>query len=298
MRLHLQLRVHTHDGHECSHLQPANQKFAACFTHEAARVTANHRMPSEHPFQHRAGRVAQPIPAGQDVTSPDRGAQPSHPRREGTVQGEESPFRMRFFKRLLLSYIPVVKGKVVMLAFIVPPKCHTGIDQGLHLPRVPISHCCIREVHMPAACISWIRWRVPCGGLAVLRQPALDVKLLQQLGVAHAWLADASDPHMISLQIVGQLVLWFWKQYIAEAKVLVVGLALTWCIAIVRLIGEPLKVHDNRIQGKLAITELLQRVFNVNPILPAPPAGHEAESIAGWHWGPASEGVQGLRPFS
>ena len=66
---------------------------------------------------------------------------------------------------------------------------------------------------------------------------------------------------------------------------------------IIRLRRIPLKIEDERVHRQLAIEELLQRVFDVGAIPPAPPALHVSHGPARRHGRPSGQFRVILRPL-
>mmetsp|Transcript_63500 Transcript_63500/g.151408 ORF Transcript_63500/g.151408 Transcript_63500/m.151408 type:complete len:299 (-) Transcript_63500:263-1159(-) len=106
--------------------------------------------------------------------------------------------------------------------------------------------------------------------------------MLQHRCVAEARLANATKVDLVVLEILLELSLGVWERGLAIAEIRVPWKAFRW-ESVVRDVGEPLEVANDRIDREGTGAEGFKRLLDVLAILPSPTGCDETERVQRWH---------------
>mmetsp|Transcript_55622 Transcript_55622/g.165382 ORF Transcript_55622/g.165382 Transcript_55622/m.165382 type:complete len:890 (-) Transcript_55622:23-2692(-) len=267
--------VHAHRREEDAELVPPREERGGRAAVEAPDVARHVGGASEGPVQHRARRPGEVLPRGGDVASPDRGPEARHAGGEGAVERVETPVGVRARpEHLDLRDVPPVVREVLVLALVVPPEVDAVVQVARVLAAVPPPHGGLFETDPAPAGIRL--------GTSRRRHPAIGSGHLQVRRVAEPRLPDAAHAN-VEVAVEGRQLLPGPREDLGVVpEVVVPGLA-PGREVVVRLVGKPLKVHDDRVEGEAARAECRHRSVDVGGILPAPARGHEAKGVERRH---------------
>mmetsp|Transcript_5869 Transcript_5869/g.12781 ORF Transcript_5869/g.12781 Transcript_5869/m.12781 type:complete len:335 (+) Transcript_5869:237-1241(+) len=184
-----------------------------------------------------------------------------------------------------------MEGEKIRLPFVIPPEGHTvGQVVGL-VVRVPVTEGGLGEIQLAANTVETGGAEGVTAGLALGEDPALAGGVREQLGIPQAGLPDSciSESHV---PVLLHLLPWVGKRRVVPLKIIEPGLPLGMK-RVIGAVGVPEEVNDESIGRELAVTEVMQGVFDVGAVVPPPPGGYEPEGPLGWDPGTTDEVVVG-----
>mmetsp|Transcript_130796 Transcript_130796/g.364521 ORF Transcript_130796/g.364521 Transcript_130796/m.364521 type:complete len:307 (-) Transcript_130796:746-1666(-) len=281
--------VRPHQWQEGAKLHPPREQVRSRIPGESTDVACHVRGTTNAPVQHHARLLPEVLPVRIYVPRPDYSAEACHARTPRAVQRVVALSRILRPQRLELRDAPPMEGEEVSLALVIPPEVHSLVEVVCLLLAVPLPHGLLGEVQAAALRVAVVEVGRPgASGRRARHDVLLRAQHFQELAVSDAGLPQEAHADVKVPAVARKLLPWRRPQPRVPAEVLVVGLAIG-CVRVVRLVGEPLEVHDNGVYRIPAIPEAGEGGLGVIRVLPSPARGRETEGVARRHPWPSHQ---------